>query len=90
MSWEWRTAAREGKARLDYTQNAINKTLVAPYSVRATAGAPVSMPITWDALDDPDLRSDRWDIRTARQRIAMEGDPMARMLTDPQRLVPLE
>ena len=28
-----------GRARLDYTQNAINKTLVAPYSVRASAGA---------------------------------------------------
>ena len=27
-------------------------------------GAPVSVPITWDELDDPDLRPDRWTIRT--------------------------
>ena len=45
VSWEWAKRARKGKARLDYTQNAINKTLVAPYSTRPAPGAPVSMPI---------------------------------------------
>ena len=35
VSDKWETKARDGRARLDYTQNAINKTLVAPYSVRA-------------------------------------------------------
>ena len=63
VSWSWEKQSRGGRARLDYTQNAINKTLVAPYSVRAAPGAPVSMPITWDELDDPDLRPDRWTIR---------------------------
>ena len=33
-----RSGAAAGRARLDYTQNAINKTLVAPYSARAAAG----------------------------------------------------
>jgi bifunctional non-homologous end joining protein LigD len=90
VSAKWEKRDRGGLARLDYTQNAINKTLVAPYSVRAGAGAPVSTPIEWDDLDDPDLRSDRWDVRTAPERVAAHGDPMARMLTDPQPLVPLE
>ncbi|HLM19706.1 MAG TPA: non-homologous end-joining DNA ligase, partial [Acidimicrobiia bacterium] len=89
VSRKWEKRARGGKARLDYTQNAINKTLVAPYSVRAGAGAPVSMPITWDELDDPELRSDRWDVRSAAVRVAEMGDPMAAMLTDAQQLVPL-
>ncbi len=40
VSWEWAKRARRGKARLDYTQNAINKTLVAPYSPRPAAGCP--------------------------------------------------
>ena len=40
-----RCKRRAGLARLDYTQNAINKTLVAPFSVRAAPGAPVSVPI---------------------------------------------
>jgi bifunctional non-homologous end joining protein LigD len=74
VSWKWQKRERKGRARLDYTQNAINKTLVAPYSTRPAAGAPVSMPIGWHELDDPDLRPDRWTIRTAPQRIAEVGD----------------
>jgi bifunctional non-homologous end joining protein LigD len=89
VSTKWEKQSRAGRARLDYTQNAINKTLVAPFSVRAAPGAPVSVPITWEELDDPDLRSDRWDVHRAVERVAAMGDPMAPMLTDSQRLVPL-
>jgi len=89
VSWEWAKRARSGKARLDYTQNAINKTLVAPYSPRPAAGAPVSMPITWDELEDAALRPDRWTIRDAPARIAELGDPFAAVLTDAQDLPPL-
>jgi len=89
VSTEWEKRRRRGKARLDYTQNAINKTLVAPFSARAGAGAPVSMPITWDELDDPDLRPDRWTVRSALERVTTHGDPMAPMLSDAQRLVAL-
>src|SRR5436190_1871425 len=31
VSWEWTKSERRGLARLDYTQNAVNKTLVAPF-----------------------------------------------------------
>jgi bifunctional non-homologous end joining protein LigD len=74
VSWKWQKRERRGLARLDYTQNAVNKTLVAPYSPRASAGAPVSAPITWDELDDPDLRSDRFTIRTILDRLERSGD----------------
>ena len=57
VSWEWAKDRRGGKARLDYTQNASIKTLVAPYAVRPADGAPVSAPIAWDELDDPELRT---------------------------------
>jgi bifunctional non-homologous end joining protein LigD len=86
VSWSWQKDARHGRARLDYTQNAINKTLVAPYSTRPAPGAPVSVPITWDELDDPDLAPDRWTLRDVGERIAEIGDPMAGALSDPQRL----
>jgi bifunctional non-homologous end joining protein LigD len=89
VSWEWVKRARKGKARLDYTQNAINKTLVAPYSPRPAAGAPVSMPIGWDELDDPELRPDRWTIRDAPDRVAERGDLFAALLEDEQELPPL-
>jgi bifunctional non-homologous end joining protein LigD len=48
--------------------------------VRPAAGAPVSVPLEWDELDDPDLRPDRWTIRTVLDRIDEVGDPFARLL----------
>ncbi|WP_345379919.1 non-homologous end-joining DNA ligase [Pseudonocardia yuanmonensis] len=76
VSWEWHTDRRRGLARLDYTQNAINKTLVAPFSPRPGPDAPVSMTLTWPELDDPDLAPDRWTVRTALDRLRDAGDPL--------------
>ncbi|MEO5939518.1 MAG: DNA ligase D [Candidatus Limnocylindrales bacterium] len=89
VSWDWAKANRGGKARLDYTQNATIKTLVAPYAVRPSAGAPVSTPIAWDELDDPELRPDRWTIRTIVERVAQVGDLFAPAQTDLQVLPPV-
>jgi bifunctional non-homologous end joining protein LigD len=89
VSWEWSKSNRGGKARLDYTQNTYIKTLVAPYAVRPADGAPVSTPITWDELEDPELRSDRWTIRTVVDRVEKLGDLFAGAQTDPQELPPL-
>ena len=90
VSWEWAKRARRGKARLDFTQNAINKTLVAPYSPRPAPGAPVSMPIRWEELDDPELRPDRWTIRNALDRISVAAEEFAAALTDDQELPPID
>jgi bifunctional non-homologous end joining protein LigD len=89
VSWEWATAKRGGKARLDYTQNQPIKTLVAPYAVRPAAGAPVSAPIAWDELDDGDLRPDRWTIRDVVERVEKVGDLFADAQTDAQELPPV-
>ncbi|HRE00148.1 MAG TPA: DNA polymerase ligase N-terminal domain-containing protein [Ilumatobacteraceae bacterium] len=89
VSWQWAKSERNGKARLDYTQNAINKTLVAPYSVRPAAGAPVSVPITWDELDDPDLAPDRWTIHDIFARLDTIGDPFLALHAVTQSLPPL-
>jgi bifunctional non-homologous end joining protein LigD len=80
VSWKWEVKERRGLARLDYTQNAVNKTLVAPYATRPGRGAPVSVPIEWDELDDPDLRPDRWTIRTVLDRLEVSGDPFRALL----------
>ena len=74
VSWEWEKSSRRGRARLDYTQNAVNKTLVAPYAVRPVAGASVSAPIGWQELDEPTLRPDAWDIRSILARVGETGD----------------
>jgi bifunctional non-homologous end joining protein LigD len=86
VSWKWQVRERNGLARLDYTQNAINKTLVAPYSPRPAPGAPVSAPIDWAELDDPDLRPDRFTIRTVLPRLAGRTDPFSTVLQQSQRL----
>jgi bifunctional non-homologous end joining protein LigD len=86
VSWEWTKRDRKGLARLDFTQNAVNKTLVAPYSARPAPGAPVSIPIRWEELDDPDLRPDRWTIRTVPDRLAEVGDLFAPALELAQEL----
>jgi len=86
ISWEWGKRQRQGLARLDYTQNAVNKTLVSPYAVRPVDGASVSVPIAWDELEDPDLRPDRWDIRSVIPRVEQLGDRFAGALTFDQEL----
>jgi bifunctional non-homologous end joining protein LigD len=86
VSWKWGVRERGGQARLDYTQNAINKTLVAPYSPRPAAGAPVSTPIDWDELDDPSLRPDGFTIRSVLDRLADRGDPFRSVLLGEQTL----
>jgi bifunctional non-homologous end joining protein LigD len=89
VSWEWEKGRRRGLARLDYTQNAINKTLVAPYAVRPASGAPVSAPLRWAELDDPELRPNRWTIRNILPRVQKEGDLFVGALENEQELPPL-
>ncbi|WP_130494319.1 non-homologous end-joining DNA ligase LigD [Motilibacter rhizosphaerae] len=74
VSWKWTVSSRGGLARLDYTQNAINKTLVAPYSPRAMPGASVSAPIAWEELDDPALRPDGFGLEDVVERVERRGD----------------
>ena len=86
VSWEWQKDRRGGLARLDYTQNAINNTLVAPFGARPAPAAPVSVPIRWEELDDPQLRPDRWTIRTVLDRLRESGDPLAPLIGRQQSL----
>ncbi|MGK5682126.1 DNA polymerase domain-containing protein [Actinoplanes sp. URMC 104] len=89
ISWSWYRSGRNGLARLDYTQNAINRTLVAPYSPRPAPGAPVSAPIDWSELDDPTLRPDGFTLPHVLARLEERGDLFADVLDRSQRLPPL-
>jgi bifunctional non-homologous end joining protein LigD len=86
VSWEWGKASRRGRARLDFTQNAVNKTLVAPYAVRPVPDASVSAPISWDELEAPGLRPDAWNMNTILARIDERGDLFGPVLEVEQEL----
>ncbi len=47
-----RKAKRAGKIFIDWIRNARGATSIAPYSLRARKGAKVSMPISWEELDN--------------------------------------
>ena len=66
---------RKGKIFIDYLRNAEGATAIAPYCVRARAGAPISMPIEWDDLEE-DVRFDHFNLRNAEAIIgARKRDP---------------
>ena len=71
---------------LDASGNAADQTLVAPWSPRPTPGAPVSVPITWEELDDRRLAPDRWTVHTVARRLRRAGDPLLGLAGRQQRL----
>ncbi|QYG94895.1 ATP-dependent DNA ligase [Iamia sp. SCSIO 61187] len=74
-----RKAKRRGRLYVDVARNGWAQTAVTPYSVRPRRGAPVATPITWDELEDPDLRPDGFTTATVPDRLAAGDDPWAGM-----------
>ena len=68
----WWKEERGAKVFLDYNQNARDRTIAAAYSVRATARATVSTPVTW--LELADVEPNDFTIDSVPQRFAQIGD----------------
>ncbi len=84
ITQEWSIPKRTGKIFMDYSMNVRGKTLNVAYSPRGLAGAPVSMPLTWDEL----AKAHPLDFRVpnAMERLAVTGDRWREALTRKQSL----
>ena len=72
ITLEWSVPKRTGKIFMDYNMNVRGKTLNVAYSPRGSAGAAVSMPLTWDELAAAHPLDFR--ITNAPERLARMGD----------------
>jgi bifunctional non-homologous end joining protein LigD len=71
---------RQKRIYFDYLQNARGgRTMVAPYSLRAKQGAPVSTPLDWKEVNS-DLNPLEFNIKTIPSRINKNGDPLKSIL----------
>lgn len=70
---DWWKADRGERVFLDYNQAARDRTIASAWSVRGTARATVSTPLTWEQLGD--VHPDDFDLRSAPQWLREQGDP---------------
>jgi bifunctional non-homologous end joining protein LigD len=84
ITLEWSVRERTGKIFMDYNMNVRGKTLNVAYSPRGAAGAPVSMPLTWEEL----ARAHPLDFRitNAAARLAETADRWKEALSRKQSL----
>lgn len=79
---------RKGRLFLDHLQSYVGRSLVAPYSLRAADGAPVSTPLDWSEVS-PSLDPRATNLRTLRARLDARGDLAAPLLAGTARLEPV-
>jgi len=79
LTTEFTKQKREGRLFLDVNRNAYAQTAVAPYAVRARAGAPIAVPVIWSDVESERLRPDGVGIRTIGQWLKGRDDPWESM-----------
>jgi bifunctional non-homologous end joining protein LigD len=79
LTTEWLVEDRGGRLLLDVARNRWAQMIAAPYAVRALPGAPVSVPLAWEELDEPGFRPGRLTLRSVPARLASTPDPWAGM-----------
>jgi bifunctional non-homologous end joining protein LigD len=77
---------RKEQVYIDHMQNAQGKSMVAPYSVRPRAGAPVSAPLAWDEVKGRKITIQDFTITNMLRRLEAKGDLFAPVLKRKQRL----
>lgn len=84
----WWKEERGSKIFVDFNQNARDRTIASAYSLRPKLGAPVSFPVTWEAL--PGLDSPRgFHLGTVPDLLCADGDAWAEIDDVAHDLTPL-
>jgi DNA ligase D-like protein (predicted ligase)/DNA ligase D-like protein (predicted polymerase)/DNA ligase D-like protein (predicted 3'-phosphoesterase) len=65
--------ARKGRVLVDIYRIRSGQSIVSPYSLRGRIGAPVSMPLTWDELQNV-ARPSEFNIHNAVDKVLQDGD----------------
>jgi len=87
LTLDWSVPKRTGKIFFDHNQNVRGKTLAAPYSLRPSPMATVSVPIGWDELAT--VYPTDFTIATVPDRLAKRGDPWSGIMEHKHDLRPL-
>jgi bifunctional non-homologous end joining protein LigD len=90
LTTEFTKQKREGRLFLDVNRNAYAQTAVAPYAVRARAGAPIAVPVTWSDVENDELRPDGVGIRNISEWLRGRDDPWKSMERSSKSLPPLQ
>jgi bifunctional non-homologous end joining protein LigD len=81
---------RSKRIFIDYLRNSREATAVAPYSTRARAGAPVSVPIDWSELGSLKA-ANQYTVENLAQRLSrVRSDPWAAIASTKQSLPKLK
>ncbi|GAA1871139.1 DNA polymerase domain-containing protein [Myceligenerans crystallogenes] len=80
VTTKWWKEERGEKVFVDYNQMARDRTIASAWSIRANARATVSMPLSWDEVDQ--VHPDDFDVRTAPARLKDVGDLFAPLRAD--------
>lgn len=75
VTTSWWKEERGRNVFVDYNQNARDRTIASPYSVRPKPGAPVSAPLTWRELES--ARPEDFTVESMPARFAEVGDRFA-------------
>lgn len=65
--------ARKGRVLVDIFRIRSGQSIVSPYSLRGRVGAPVSMPLTWDELENVESPRE-FNISNAVEKVLQDGD----------------
>lgn len=87
VTTSWWKEERGERIFIDFNQNARDRTMASPYSVRRTPIATVSMPLSWDELAGAD--PDDYTMATVPGLVARRDDPWAGMDDDAQSIAVL-